>query len=44
MKSYSAPRLVPAGSVVETTKDGYVGFDDPDRKTGILAGSIGFNL
>jgi hypothetical protein len=44
MKSYSAPRLVPVGSVVETTNDGRLGSEDPDNKTGIGAGSMGFNL
>jgi hypothetical protein len=44
MKSYSAPRLVPVGSVVETTNDGFPGNGDPDLKTGISAGSTGFNL
>ena len=44
MKIYSAPRLVPVGSVIETTNDGHLGTDDPDLKTGIAAGSTGFNL
>jgi hypothetical protein len=44
MKSYSAPRLVPVGSVVETTNDGHIGKDDPDLRTGLGAGSTGFNL
>jgi hypothetical protein len=44
MKSYSAPRLVPVGSVIETTNDGQLGVGDPDLKTGIAAGSTGFNL
>jgi hypothetical protein len=44
MKSYSAPRLVPAGSVVETTNAGFDGSRDPDNKTGLPSGSVGFNL
>jgi hypothetical protein len=44
MKSYNTPRLVPVGSVIGTTNDGHIGNGDPDLKTGVEAGSAGFNL
>jgi hypothetical protein len=44
MKSYSAPKLVPVGSVIEATNAGFDGRNDADRKNGLPAGSLGFNL
>ena len=45
MKTYSAPRLVEIGSVIEQTQGSFIGRTDPselDAKTPV--GSVGFSL
>jgi hypothetical protein len=44
MKTYSAPRLVEIGSVVERTQGAFPGGTDGGENIVLAVGSVGFNL